>query len=242
MKVALYLTLALTASLLTTWEFLLPLAALGLGLAFAAGLTPRALLARLLWLAYLAAGLVLALPFTTPGSPAFALRLGGLTLAGSREGLAQAGLLCLRMLACFLPALALAASTPPAELLGTLARLGVPRLFVALAGMAVRYVSVLRDEARRQAVARRSRGYRPGRALWHRPTLRTTAQMVGALLLRAYDRSERVYWAMMSRCYSPDRGWGRARPMTGRERWAAACALAAGALLVVLDRTLMGGA
>lgn len=242
MKVALCVILALTASLLTTWKLLLPLLTLGLMLALAAGLTPWALLKRLAWLAYLGAGLLVTLPLTTPGTPAFALQLGGLTLSATREGLALAGMLCLRMLTCFLPALALMASTPLPELLGALGRLGVPRLFIALTGMAVRYISVLREEARRQAIGRRSRGYRPGRVLWDRRTLRTTAQMLGMLLLRAYDRSERVYWAMMSRGYSPDRGSAQAHPFTGGERWAAAGALLAGAALVVLDRTLLGGA
>ena len=85
----------------------------------------------------------------------------------------------------------------------------------------LRYLDVLVGEARRMRIARISRGDDP-RFLWQ---LRGFAAGIGALFLRAFERGERVYLAMVSRGYAgPDAGGrGRARarrpPATG---WSAA--------------------
>ncbi|MFO7275013.1 MAG: cobalt ECF transporter T component CbiQ, partial [Bacillota bacterium] len=60
-------------------------------------------------------------------------------------------------------------------------------------------------------------------------------------LLKAYDRSERIYRAMLSRGYSIRQAPAAARGLSGRERWAVAGAVAAAAALVLLDRRLRGG-
>lgn len=240
-RVATLLALIITTSLLNSWQMLLPLCVIGMLLAMAAGLSLGTLLKRLLWLLWLGAGLLLTLPWVVPGTPAFQIVVVHWTLAPTQAGLALAGLLCLRMLGCFLLALALAASTPSPELLEALSQLGVPHLFVVLAGMALRYIDVLRDEARRQAVSRRSRGYRPEGSILHRRTLRHFAQMVGMLLLRAYDRSERIYWAMLSRGYSLQRRPAPVSRFSGGERWTVGTVLALAACLVLLDRTMLGG-
>ncbi|HEY8346222.1 MAG TPA: cobalt ECF transporter T component CbiQ [Symbiobacteriaceae bacterium] len=239
-KVAFLLALIVAASLLRHWQLLLLVIATGLLLVRAAGMAPGTVLRRLLWLVYLSGGLLLTLPLVLPGQPALQVQVGSLQVTGSWEGLRLAGLLSLRMLGCFLPALSLTASTPLPELLEALSRLGVPRLFTVLAGMAIRYVSVLQDEARRMNISRASRGYRPSRAFWNRQTLATSAQTLGMLLLRAYDRSERIYWAMLSRGYSVRRP-PAARPLSGRERWAVAGAVAVTVALVLLDCRLNGG-
>jgi len=240
-RVAALLALIIATSLLGSWQMLLPLAAAGLILSLAAGLSPSALLKRLLWLFWLGAGLFITLPLAVPGTPVFQIPVGPWTLVPTQAGLALAGLLCLRMLGCFLLALALAASNSVPELLDALSQLGVPQLFVVLAGMALRYVSLLRDEARRQAVGRRSRGYRPEGSILHHRTLQHYAQMVGMLLLRAYDRSERIYWAMLSRGYSLKRRPVPVSRFSTGERWAVGAVLALAVCLVLLDRHVMGG-
>ena len=58
--------------------------------------------------------------------------------------------------------------------------------------------SMWADDARRMHVARLSRGYDP-RFLWQ---VKAFATGVGALFLRAYERGERVYLAMVSRGYT----------------------------------------
>ena len=80
--------------------------------------------------------------------------------------------------------------------------LRVPRLFVAIIGFMYRYLAVLGDEAQRIMRARAARSAEPedghggGSIAWR---ARVTGGMVGALFLRTYERSERIYAAMQAR-------------------------------------------
>ena len=62
----------------------------------------------------------------------------------------------------------------------------------------LRYLEVISGEARRMRIARISRGYDP-RFLWQ---VKAFAVGVGSLFLRAFERGERVYLAMVSRGYT----------------------------------------
>ena len=82
-------------------------------------------------------------------------------------------------------------------------RLRLPRLMVAIISLMYRYLAVLTDEASRMMRARAARSAAlPGAK---RPSVRWQASvvgnMVGALFLRSYERSERVYVAMQARGY-----------------------------------------
>jgi cobalt/nickel transport system permease protein len=61
----------------------------------------------------------------------------------------------------------------------------------------IRYGAVLRDQLRQTAIARRSRGDDP-RWLWQASAVARTA---GTHFVRAYERGERVYLAMLARGY-----------------------------------------
>ena len=116
--------------------------------------------------------------------------------------------------------LLLAATTPVNDLIGGLERLRCPQIITQIAAFMLRYLQVLSDEARRMRVARLSRGYQP-RFLWQ---LKAWATGAGALFLRAFERGERVYVAMLSRGYTgtfPRLGGRAARP----GEWAAALVL-----------------
>jgi cobalt/nickel transport system permease protein len=105
-----------------------------------------------------------------------------------------------------LASLLLAATTTMRDLIAGLDRLHCPTIITQIATFMLRYIDVLAEEARRMKVARLSRGYDP-RFLWQ---VRAFAIGVGALFLRAFERGERVYLAMVSRGYTgrlptPDR-------------------------------------
>ncbi|TDC71971.1 cobalt ECF transporter T component CbiQ [Micromonospora sp. KC606] len=97
-----------------------------------------------------------------------------------------------------LASLLLAATTTTRDLIIGLDRLRCPQIVTQIATFMLRYLDVLVGEARRMRVARVSRGDDP-RFLWQ---LRGFAAGVGALFLRAFERGERVYLAMLSRGYS----------------------------------------
>ena len=96
-----------------------------------------------------------------------------------------------------LASLLLAATTTMRDLIVGLDRLRCPQILTQIATFMLRYLDVLVGEARRMRVARISRGDDP-RFLWQ---LRGFAAGVGALFLRAFERGERVYLAMVSRGY-----------------------------------------
>lgn len=94
-------------------------------------------------------------------------------------------------------AVLLVATTPVTDVLAGLSRLRVPTALVAIAGFMVRYLEVVYDEAARMRTAMTARG-------WHRRSrrsLRAAGAMAGALLVRAYERGERVHAAMVARGY-----------------------------------------
>ncbi len=91
---------------------------------------------------------------------------------------------------------ALLATMEPAHLGFALDRLGVPHKFTHIMLFMVRYVEVIHQEYHRLRDALRLRSFRPG---CNRHTFKTFGYIVGLLLLRSIDRSERISEAMKCR-------------------------------------------
>lgn len=107
--------------------------------------------------------------------------------------------LLLRSVLCLILLVILTNTTPFTDLLHGLRRLGVPRILVVNLSFLYRYLFVLTEEVMRMRLARDCR--RAGRAS---PgfELRLLGSMLGTLLLRSFERAERMYQAMLSRGYS----------------------------------------
>ncbi|MFI5930793.1 cobalt ECF transporter T component CbiQ [Actinoplanes sp. NPDC051494] len=172
--------------------------------------------------------LAVALPFAGHGE-----RVDWLGMSLSVDGLYGAWNIFAKGTLGVLASLLLAASTTMRDLILGLDRLRCPSVFTQIATFMLRYLDILADDARRMRIARLSRGYDP-RFLWQ---VKAFAVSVGSLFLRAYERGERVYLAMVSRGYD-----GRLpRPEAGgatAAQWAQSAVLpmaaAAIALLAVL--------
>ena len=132
-----------------------------------------------------------------------------------------------------LASLLLAATTTMRDLILGLDRLRCPQAFTQIATFMLRYLDVLADDARRMHVARLSRGYDP-RFLWQ---VKAFAIGVGSLFLRAFERGERVYLAMVSRGYTgrlpAPEGAG-----AGVGQWSAAAVLPLAAAAIALGTVL----
>lgn len=138
----------------------------------------------------------LVLPFTTPGTPVTAAFHG---IAATREGVALATLITLKANAVFFCVLSLLATIPAPALGGALRAVGVPDKFAFLFLFTYRYLHVIHEEYGRLATAARLRGFAPATSLH---AYRTYAALVAMVLVRAYDRSQRVYQAMLLRGFS----------------------------------------
>jgi len=135
------------------------------------------------------------LPFTVPGEAMFSL----LGFPASWEGLWQALRIALKANAIVLMLMALVGTLESTTLGHALYRLRTPESLVHLLMFTVRYIDVLHQEYLRLRRAMKTRGFRPRNSLH---TYKTIGYLVGMMLVRALERSERVLAAMKCRGFS----------------------------------------
>jgi cobalt/nickel transport system permease protein len=151
----------------------------------------------------------LPLIFTIPGINLFSLTIGPWQVDASLQGLERFISISIKSWLSVQAAIVLAASTSFPDLLVAMRALHVPQLLVSVFGLMWRYMFVLVDEAGRLLRARSARsgqsdqpGTKPGGSLSWRA--KVTGGMAGSLFLRAFERSDRIYMAMVSRGYDGD--------------------------------------
>lgn len=156
----------------------------------------------------------IALPFVVAAVPIVFLRsdellwtgtVGPLTLQVSGAGLRIALTALLKAwISVQASVLLLTLASAPA-IVTALRRMRLPDVIATSAGLTIRYLELLRDEARRMLRARTARSASPvgvgrerigGSISWR---ARTTGSLVGSLFLRAYARAQRIEEAAASR-------------------------------------------
>ncbi len=144
--------------------------------------------------------------FTTAGTPLLTLTTP-FSIQLTLEGTARFASIVVKAWLSVQMAVVLVSSTPFPDLLLAMRALRIPRLLTAIVGLMWRYLFVLADEALRLLRARESRSAAPrdgqerrvgGSLIWR---ARVTGGMVGNLFLRAFDRADRIYAAMLARGY-----------------------------------------
>jgi cobalt/nickel transport system permease protein len=170
----------------------------------------------------------LVLPFLAAGER---VDVGGVSL--SAHGLLAAWNILAKGTLGVAASVVLAATTSARDLLVGVQRLGAPELLTQIALFMVRYGDVVTAEAARMRTARAARGF-DARNLRHSAVL---AHAAGALFIRAYERGERVYVAMLSRGYTGQLPAIGAQPVRAGQ-WLAVAALPAAALAVAVTAWL----
>lgn len=192
-KLATLVPAAVLAALVRSWPAALAGLACSMVIVLLGRLPARWLLLRLgAALSFL--GFFLAwLPFVSaPGEAVW--NLGPLEL--SVPGTVRAGVLLAKGMTLLLLMVPLATTSPLPDTFKAAHALGVPGLVVQLLTMTLRYVFLLIDELKRLRLALRVRGYR-NRARLH--SWRTVGQVSGTMLVRGWERAERVGQAMRAR-------------------------------------------
>ena len=188
--------------------------------------------------------IVLPLPFITSGSPWLVLPIGPWLLILSYEGLYSAAIFTMRVWASVGALTLLTLTTRFTALLHGMERLHFPRLFIQLTSLTYRYIFLFSDEAYRMGLAKEARTVKKERIVRLR-TLRTISNMIGTLFIRAFERGEKVYQAMLARGYT-----GESKLLTqlqsGAKDWGFAVGLLSLALLiyfapVITPVTFIGG-
>jgi cobalt/nickel transport system permease protein len=142
--------------------------------------------------------------FTLQGPVLFTLSLGSWKAPLYQPGLERFLSIAFKSWISLQAAIVFAASTAFPDILLAMRAVRLPRLLVAVFGLMWRYLFVLVDEVLRLMRARAARsghsaGHQPGGGLAWRA--RVAGGMAGNLFLRGFDRSDRIYMAMVSRGY-----------------------------------------
>jgi len=147
------------------------------------------------------AGMVaLSLPFTRGGEVLWSWQPLGLSLAVTSEGLILFGAVLVKSWLSVLIVGLLIATTPFTQIIRAARALRLPAILSSTISFMYRYLFVLVDEASRLMTARAARSVGSGRTMWWRA--RVLGGMVGSLFIRSYERSERIYAAMLSRGFA----------------------------------------
>jgi cobalt/nickel transport system permease protein len=121
------------------------------------------------------------------------------TLAAPWRGISGLSALFMRAILCLIVLIVLTNTTRFVELLRGLRGLGCPQILSSNLGFLYRYLFVLTEEFMRMRQARDCR--RVGHAPFKKE-LAIMGSMLGTLLVRSFERGERMYNAMLSRGYA----------------------------------------
>jgi cobalt/nickel transport system permease protein len=172
--------------------------------------------------------------FSPIGKPLAVWDVGFIHLVPTDAGLIRFLSIMLRSWLSVQMAILLVATTQFPDLIHALEHLRLPRTLTSIIAFLFRYLFVLTNEAFRILRAREARsaglpGIRSGGRLPWR--IRTTGSMAGQLFTRSYERSDRIYQAMISRGYT-----GHIRTLNPHEMersdWLALAVFAGSVLLI----------
>ncbi|GAB4543479.1 MAG: cobalt ECF transporter T component CbiQ [Anaerolineales bacterium] len=143
--------------------------------------------------------------FSTPGKALLQLTLFSLNFSITDAGVLRFFGVVIRSWLSVQMAILLVSTTRFPDLIHALEHLRVPATLTTIIAFLYRYLFVLVDEVYRLLRAREARsaalnGRKPGGSLLWRA--RAAGNMAGQLFLRSYERSDRIYNAMISRGYA----------------------------------------
>lgn len=134
------------------------------------------------------------MPFSYPGEAAFTV----LGLPFAWEGLRYATLIFTKALAIVLVSFSIFGSSRFDVSMIALQKLRCPKVFVQMLLFTYRYTYVFLEEMHRMHTSMHARGFIAGA---NAQTLRVYGNFVGTLLIRSFERTDRVYKAMLSKGY-----------------------------------------
>lgn len=186
---------ALLPLFLTSLDALLVALGIALFLVIYERVQPKGVLRRVLAVNVFVLTLIALLPWSVPGETL--LSLGRFSY--SREGLLQATTIALRANTILLLMISFVSTLEPVTFAHALERLKMPSRMVQLYLFTIRYVAVIEEEYAQLRTAMSIRGFQPR---LNRHTLRSFGYLIGMLLVRALDRSERITNAMKCRGFT----------------------------------------
>lgn len=147
--------------------------------------------------------LIISIPilFTTPGTEV--LRINGFqfTMSVSEQGIMKVLIFAGRVWVCVATIVLVTSTTDLVIMIRALKRMKAPKFFTAIAFMTYRYLFLTLHEVYSLLLAKESRAFTRKRTL-NLKSLKYLGNSFASLFIRAYERSERVYLAMVARGYT----------------------------------------
>ena len=153
-----------------------------------------------LFIPVFAAAIASPLIFITPGASLANITIGPLTIQPTLEGLEKAALFTFRIWICVATLNLFILTTRFSQIIRSMDQLKLPRIFIILTAITYRFIFLFINEAYRMILARESRTSARESRLQN---LRSLANMFATLFVRAYEKGERVYLAMLARGFNP---------------------------------------
>ena len=194
------------------------------------------LIKRLRYPSWFILAVIVLLPFVSGETTIF--QLGHLSI--KEEGCWQAVLISVRFFCILTVSLVLFGTAPFLNSIKAMRSMGLPKVIVDMTLLSYRYLEELGEILTTMQRAMRLRGFNPKG--FNRRNLQIFAQLTGSILVRSYERSLRIYQAMILRGYgSQELKKNRKFRINRNERWSLLATLAAviaGILLITLEVAL----
>lgn len=194
------------------------------------------LIKRLRYPSWFILAVIVLLPFVSGETTIF--QLGYLTV--KEEGCWQALLISVRFFCILTVSLVLFGTAPFLNSIKAMRSMGLPKVIVDMTLLSYRYLEELGETLTTMQRAMKLRGFQPKG--FNRRNLQIFAQLTGSILVRSYERSLRIYQAMILRGYgSQDLKKRHKIKINRNERWSLLATLAAvitGVLLIILQVAL----
>jgi len=179
---------------------LLPLIAVISALLFLLSRLPFSyLISRLKYPGWFILAVVLLIPFTTGETIIWQWKW----LSLSQEGCQSALLITVRFLCVFTTSIVLLGTAPFLKSIKALKNLGLSKIIVDIALLSYRYLEELGSILSTMQTAIKLRGFNHQKISYS--YLRVLASLLGSLFVRSYERSNRIYHAMILRGYDHNR-------------------------------------
>jgi cobalt/nickel transport system permease protein len=168
------------------------------------------------------------LPLTIPGEPVF--HVFGIGFVW--EGLRLATMIVFKALAVVITTYAIFGTTRFDIAMIALQHLRCPTILVQMFLFTYRFIFVFVEEMKRKDTAMKSRGFIKR---FDMKTMTTVGNFIGTLIIRSFERTERVYKAMLSKGYNGEFHTLRVFRSTARDWLKAASVIAVAVALTYVD-------
>lgn len=139
----------------------------------------------------------LSIPFITPGKILFSFNFF-FDFHVTLEGLLFLSSVILKAIFAISIMTILSSSTPFSEIIFGLQKLHVPQIITSLLGFIYRYIFLFTDEIHRLNMGRNARTISKNWGL----SIKSYSWLISSLLIRSFERSERIYQAMCARGFN----------------------------------------